>query len=386
LSYTNRKCLKIYTPTVSYIRGIRNSFPPNFFLMKKIFVSIFSIFFLLNNFYAQQDTVRMYPPKDTITVAAVGDMMQGTNYPGTEYLAPNDGKNLFDPVRSILQSADLTFGNSEGTFLDSGGTVKNCNNPKICYAFRQPERYAKRLAEAGFDVVSVANNHVGDFGEAGRRGTMRALDSAGIYYAGLISKPYVIFEKEGVKYGFCAFAPNTGTVDINDIDSAKKIVAFLDPQVDIVIVSFHGGGEGESRNHVTREHEIFLGEDRGNVWQFAHAVIDAGADLVFGSGPHVTRGAEVYKERYISYSCGNFCTYNRFNLKGKCGHAPIVMVKVDRHGKFLDGKIIATKQEGEGGPVPDPTNAVIQEMIELSKTDFPESPLTIDADGNMKIK
>jgi hypothetical protein len=353
--------------------------------MKKIILSALFVFIFLNNFFAQKiDT--LYRVKDTISIMAVGDMMQGTNYPGPEYLPPNDGKNLFDPVRSILQSADLTFGNSEGTFLDSGGTVKNCNNPKICYAFRQPERYAKRLAEAGFDVVSVANNHVGDFGDAGRRGSMRALDSAGIYYAGLIQKPYVIFEKGGVKYGFCAFAPNTGTVDINDIDSAKKIVMFLDKQVDIVIVSFHGGAEGESRSHVTREHEIFLGEDRGNVWQFAHAVIDAGADLVFGSGPHVTRAAEVYKDRFIAYSCGNFCTYNRFNLKGICGIAPIVNVKVDRHGKFLCGKIYACKQVGEGGPELDSTNAVINEMIALGKSDFPESSLVIEGDGMMRVK
>ena len=324
--------------------------------------------------------------KDTLTICGVGDIMQGTNYPGTEYLAPNDGQNLFDPVRDILQSADLTFGNSEGTFLDSGGTVKNCNNPKICYAFRQPERYAKRLAEAGFDVVSVANNHVGDFGDAGRRGTMRALDSAGIYYAGLVQKPYVIFEKGGVKYGFCAFAPNTGTVDINDIDSAKKIVSFLDKQCDIVIVSFHGGGEGASRNHVTREHEIFLGEDRGNVYEFGHAMVDAGADIIFGQGPHVTRGAEVYKDRFISYSAGNFCTYNRFNLAGICGHAPILLVKVDRHGKFLGGKIVAIQQLGEGGPTLDPNNSVINEMIELNKSDFPESPMIIEPDGRMHLK
>ncbi|MBI3510788.1 MAG: CapA family protein [Bacteroidetes bacterium] len=346
--------------------------------MKKIFFSLALISSISFSLTAQQ--------KDTITIAAVGDIMQGTNYPGKEYLAPNDGRDLLSPVKDILRSADLTFGNSEGTFLDSGGTVKSCSNPKICYAFRQPEHYAKYLADAGFDLVSVANNHVGDFGEEGRKGTMRALDSAGIYYAGLVSKPYVIFEKGGIKYGFCAFAPNTGTMDINDLDSAKKIVAYLDSRADIVIVSFHGGAEGESRDHVLRAHEIFLGEDRGDVYAFAHGVIDAGADLVFGSGPHVTRGAEVYKDRFIAYSCGNFCTYNRFNLKGKCGHAPIVMVKVDRHGKFLGGKIIATKQEGEGGPVPDPANSVINEMIALSTNDFPESKLVIEADGKMYVK
>lgn len=340
------------------------------------------LFFFLTTFFVLNLNAQL----DTITIAAVGDMMLGTNFPGKEFLPPNDGKYLFQPVQSYLQSADLTFGNCEGTFLDSSGTVKKCNDPKVCYAFRQPEHYTQYLADAGFDLASIANNHVGDFGDAGRKGTLRALNKAGIFCAGLTSKPYVIFEKAGIKYGFCAFAPNTGTVDINDIDSAKAIVAFLAKRVDIVIVSFHGGAEGSSKTHVTRQHELFLGEDRGNVWQFAHEVIDSGADLVFGSGPHVTRGAEIYKDRYIAYSCGNFCTYSRFNLSGKCGLAPILLVKVDSKGKFIGGKIIATKQMGEGGPVLDPTNSVIEEMVSLSKIDFPESLLIISPDGTMRKK
>ena len=118
-------------------------------------------------------SVQVTAQKDTLTIAGVGDIMLGTNYPGVQYLAPNDGKNLLDPVKQYIQSADLAFGNCEGTFLDSGGTVKNCSNPSICYAFRQPTRYASYLVEAGFDVVSNANNHVGDFGEEGRQSTMR---------------------------------------------------------------------------------------------------------------------------------------------------------------------------------------------------------------------
>lgn len=322
---------------------------------------------------------------DTITIAGVGDIMIGTNYPAG-HLPPNDGKTIFDPVKQYLQAPDLTFGNTEGTFLDSGGTVKGCSDPTKCYAFRQPTRYAQYLVDAGFDVVSMANNHVGDFGEQGRTSSSATLSKAGLQFAGLVSKPYVIFTHNGVKYGFTAFAPNSGTQDIRDIAAAKKVVAMLDSACEIVIVSFHGGGEGSTRNHVTRQTEMFLGENRGNVYEFSHAVIDAGADIVFGHGPHVTRAVELYKDRFIAYSMGNFCTYSRFNLKGNGGYAPIIYVDIDKTGKYLGGKIIPIIQPGEGGPVLDPAKQAIKEIQTLTKADFPDSKLDISDDGAIRKK
>ncbi|HTF03621.1 MAG TPA: CapA family protein [Bacteroidia bacterium] len=331
-------------------------------------------------------TFTVHAQVDTLTIGGVGDIMIGTNYPAG-HLPPDDGKTIFDPVKEYLVSPDLMFGNAEGTFLDSGGTVKSCSDPAKCYAFRQPTRYAQYLVDAGFDLISTANNHVGDFGEGGRTSTMATLSKAGLQFAGLVSKPYVIFTHNGVKYGMAAFAPNTGTQDIRDIEAAKKIVHILDSACEIVIVSFHGGGEGATRNHVTRQTEMFLGENRGNVYEFSHAVIDAGADIVFGHGPHVTRAVELYKDRFIVYSMGNFCTYSRFNLKGNAGYAPIVHVNVDRKtGKFLSGKIIPIKQPGEGGPVYDSEKQVIKEMQTLTKADFPETGLVIDDDGAMRRK
>lgn len=323
---------------------------------------------------------------DTLTIGGVGDIMIGTNYPAG-HLPPDDGKFIFDPVKEYLQSPDLMFGNTEGTFLDSGGQMKSCSDPTKCYAFRQPTRYAQYLTDAGFDVVSMANNHVGDFGETGRTSSGQTLSKAGLHWAGLVSKPYVIFEHGGVKYGFTAFAPNTGTQDIRDLESAKKVVAMLDSTCDIVIVSFHGGGEGATKTHVTRATEMFLGENRGNVYAFSHACIDAGADIIFGHGPHVTRAIELYKDRFIVYSMGNFCTYSRFNLKGNAGYAPIVHVNIDRKtGKFYSGKIIPIVQLGEGGPSLDAQKQVITEMQTLTKADFPETKIEIKDDGTIVRK
>ena len=117
---------------------------------------------------------------------------------------------------------------------------------------------------------------------------------------------------------------------------------------DIVIVSFHGGAEGADFQHVPKTNEMFHGENRGDVYNFAHTMIDNGADVVFGHGPHVTRAIEVYKDRFISYSLGNFCTYGRFNLAGPNGLAPIVKINVDTSGRFLSGRIIPVYQTMAG--------------------------------------
>ncbi|MCB0496420.1 MAG: CapA family protein [Cyclobacteriaceae bacterium] len=321
--------------------------------------------------------------KDTILITAVGDMMLGTNYPEESYLPPNEGKYQLREVDSLLRGGDILFGNLEGTILNEGGEHKTCKNPKACYIFRSPEYMAARVKEAGFNLVSVANNHAGDFGLTGRKNTSRVLDSLQINFAGNSIKPFTIFKVDGMKYGFAAFAPNVGTPSINNLDSARKVVQHLDSLVDIVIVSFHGGAEGAKYTHVPRKNEYFYGENRGNVYKFAHTMIDAGADVLIGHGPHVPRAIEVYKNRFIVYSLGNFCTYGRFNLRGDNGLAPIVIIKINNKGEFLNGKIEPAIQKGAGTPVPDPSGKVIQLIKKLSEEDFPESQVSVDESGNI---
>lgn len=322
---------------------------------------------------------------DTITIIGVGDIMLGTAYP-TAYLPPDDGRNLLSPVSPYLKSADLTFGNHEGTLFDGEGVPKKCVDSTSCFAFRSPERYADHLKNAGFHVMSVANNHSGDFGHEGREKTVEALKNAGIAACGTEKRPYTILHRNGVRYGIAAFAPNSGTPNINDFKTAHKIVSYLDSLCDIVIVSFHGGAEGNSRQHVPREKELFLGENRGDVYRFARVVIDAGADVVFGHGPHVPRAVDLYKGRFIVYSLGNFATYGRFSLKGAAGIAPIMKVCVNKKGQFLKGEIIPVKQTGNGGPVFDKTRAAIQKIRLLTAQDFPEGKLVISSKGIIKRK
>ena len=155
------------------------------------------------------------------------------------------------------------------------------------------------------------------------------------------------------------------------------IVRMLADTCDIVIVSFHGGAEGADFQHVPKTDEIFHGEDRGDVYNFAHTMIDNGADVVFGHGPHVTRAIEVYKDRFISYSLGNFCTYGRFNLAGPNGLAPIVKINVDTTGKFLSGRIIPVFQTWPGGVKMISNRRVINKIRELMAVDFPDAAITV---------
>lgn len=317
-------------------------------------------------------------------IIGVGDMMLGTNYPSASYLPPDGGGSLLDEVRELLVAADVTFGNLEGSLVDSGGTPKTCQDMSRCYVFRSPTAYARYFADAGFDLLSLANNHSGDFGPEGRRQTRAALDSTGIAYAGLTGGyEKAIIIRDSIRYGLAAFAPNSGTCDIRQVEKAAALVSELAAECDIVIVSFHGGAEGAAHQHVPRGTETYLGENRGNVYAFAHAVIDAGADVVFGHGPHVTRAIELYNDRLICYSLGNFCTYGRFSLTGPASLAPIVDVTVDTSGRFLEGHITATYQQKTHGPRIDPEKRVISLMRQLSRDDFPESPLFITEGGKI---
>ena len=324
------------------------------------------------------------PLKDTITLIGVGDIMIGTNFPNEGYLPPDSGKYMLAEVAATLRDADLTFGNQEGVILNEGGKQKYCSNPDVCYIFRSPEYLAQHYVDAGIDFMSLANNHAGDFGDEGRKNTMRTLDSLGIHHAGQLAQPFTIFEKDRVTYGFAAFSPNTGTQSINDLEAAVDIVKHLDSLSDIIIISFHGGAEGSKYEHLTREREFFYGENRGNVYEFSHALIDAGADVIFGHGPHVARAVEVYKNRFIAYSLGNFATYGRFNLRGVNGLAPIAKINIDNKGKFISGKIISAKQKGVGIPVIDDSHAAALRIKELTEADFPESNISIDLEGNIR--
>jgi poly-gamma-glutamate capsule biosynthesis protein CapA/YwtB (metallophosphatase superfamily) len=317
-----------------------------------------------------------------INIAAVGDIMMGTSYPAEKSLPPDSGKNSFKAVIKYLKGNDITFGNLEGTLLDKGLPAHYKMHLKTkAYLFKSPVYYGKILKDAGFNLVSLANNHASDFGETGRRSTVNALDKYGIHYGGLEEHPTAEFTIKGVRYGFCAFAPNAHTLPILDLRNAGKIIKELKQRCDIVIVSFHGGGEGAKFEHINRKGESYFGEKRGDVYAFAHNAIRHGADMVFGNGPHVTRAMELYKGRLIAYSLGNFCTYKSVSIEGVCGIAPLLNLQVKKNGEFVGGKIISIRQDHERGIEEDRLNQATNKVIQLTKADFPESGLEISPTG-----
>lgn len=325
-------------------------------------------------------------PDSVYSIIMVGDMMLGTNYPSAASLPPNDGADILSEAKEFLEIADVTIGNLEGTLLNSGGTPKVCANPDNCVAFRMPEHYAGYIKDAGFDMMNLANNHSGDMGDIGRTSTQNTLKTYGIKYAGHISAPTAIFIKDGIKFGLTGFAPNNGTLSINDHKKAAKIVSELKKECDIVIVAFHGGAEGSGATHVNRRREFYLGEDRGNCYEFAHEMIDAGADIVFGHGPHVPRGAELYKGKFIAYSLGNFCTYGKFGLSGNLGLAPVLKLYITKSGDFSHGRIFPFKQIKRGFPVFDESYQAVELMRNMTQNDFPETNIDISPDGKISKK
>lgn len=345
--------------------------------MKKIFS------FLLTAFLVP--AIGFAANSDTIKVVAVGDIMMGTIYPNRQFLPKNnDCSPQLSEVKSILKSGDIVFGNLEGVLTDNLTGAKRCSNPKVCYTFGMPTAYAECLTDAGFNLLSIANNHVGDFGDQGRKSTVETLTKNKINFAGLADYcPTTSFVIDDVKYGFAAFAPNRGTVSVKDISAAQDIVRQLAAENDVVIVSFHAGAEGSNYQHVTRRSETFIGEDRGNVYEFAHKMIDAGADILLGHGPHVTRAIEVYKDRFITYSMGNFCTYDRVNISGVNGLAPIYKIYTDKTGKFLKAELISTNQVKYEPVHIDSQKRVLKVVQNLTRTDFPEmrNVLSIGDDG-----
>ncbi len=316
-----------------------------------------------------------------ITVATVGDVMIGTDYPDNR-LPDDDALGFFDGVAGVLQQADLTIGNLEGVLLDGGEPAKQCKDPSACWLFRSPSRYAAVYRDAGFDALSLANNHARDFGEEGRHASMAALDAAGIRHSGREGTTASL-EMGGIRVGFVAFSGTRGANPMLNEEAATAMVADLAAAHDVVIVSFHGGAEGLDALRLPFAEEEYYGEPRGDVVAFGRAMVDAGADLVFGHGPHVVRALERYRGRIVAYSLGNFATYYGISVAGLKGVAPILVTTLDGNGEFVEGRVVSTRQIRPSGPTIDPAGEALALMARLSRQDFGNPGVRFETDGRL---
>jgi poly-gamma-glutamate capsule biosynthesis protein CapA/YwtB (metallophosphatase superfamily) len=317
----------------------------------------------------------------TIRFALGGDTMLGS--PLTKVgLPPDGGERLFAAYSDSMRSADVAFLNLEGTLLDDGESDKCDPNLDTCWIYRTPTAFVRSLVAAGVDLVSLANNHANDFDDEGRRSTRAALDGAGIAWSGPVGSTAVL-DRAGVTIGFIAFSTSAGQHDLRNLADVTRRVQGLSQHADLVLVSAHAGAEGAEAQHTPNGPETYLEDDRGDMRAFAHAAIDAGADLVVGHGPHVLRGIEIYRGRLIAYSLGNFVNYGGFSFEGARGLSALLLVDVDRDGRFVGGRLVSARQIPPGGPVLDPDRRAATVVRQLSEADFGDAAPFIDPDGTL---
>ncbi len=317
------------------------------------------------------------PPASEVSIAAVGDITMGA----TPTLPPKSGAGFFDAVAPQLRG-DVVIGNLETTLTNA--TSSQCGgNGGSCFDFRVPPAFARRLDQAGFTLLNLANNHAYDYFAAGQRDTVRALRRNGLRTTGRPGE--IAFVQVGpARVAILGFAPYEWAQSLNDIPAAQRLVRTAAEAADLVIVTMHAGAEGSDHQHVQPGNEVFLGEDRGNTIAFAHAVIDAGADLVVGHGPHVLRGMEWYRHRLVAYSLGNFSGWHTFALSGVTAVSGVLHVTLRADGSWVKGDLFPTRLVEPGIPEPDPGEAAHGVVRELSRADFGRRAVHISRTGVLR--
>lgn len=343
--------------------------------------------------------------------------MLGSRTPST-ITPPDNGKQFVDSIAPYLDSVDICFGNLEGVFVNEDVKPQKCSESSRkahrCYEFGMPDTLAYTLQQLNVNIVSMDNNHNSDYGWKGVSHTKNHLDQYNIKYAAkkspvkitltskndstTITKDSILIDSiwcqrtttitieqiDTVTIVFVAFGHSSISYHVGDLQNTKEVIEELSKQYEIVVVSFHGGAEGLSAQHVKDTNETYYGENRGNIYRFAHTAIDAGADLIIGHGPHVLRAIELYNNRLICYSLGNFLTYGNVNIKGLKGLGAIMDIEINNQtGEFESGRIIATRQVGRGIPTPDDSKESIGVIKKLTEVDFPNGNLIFEEDGSI---
>ncbi|MDA0165616.1 CapA family protein [Solirubrobacter ginsenosidimutans] len=324
------------------------------------------------------DAVAAAAPKRApkpVSIAWGGDVTLGSSYGNP----PDAGRPLLTAGTEVLKAANLAAVNYEGTF-GPGGASKCAGGAKDCFAFQAPPGNAKTLRRAGVDIVNHANNHAFDYGALGWRSTRDALSKAKVEATGAPGE-LKILSRNGTRVAFLGFSTYAWTNAMGDDAAVAARVKSAAEQADIVVAFLHAGAEGADKQHVPRGPERAFGEFRGDSRHFAHTAIDAGADLVLGSGPHVLRGLELYKNRLVAYSLGNLAGWHNFGTGGRSSLSAIITVALGPAGRFYAARIASFKLDGAGVPHADRGRGAVKLIKSLSRGDFPRSDLKIDRSG-----
>ena len=301
------------------------------------------------------------PGAAQVRIAAVGDVMLGNQLVGAQHMAPG----FLTAARPYLQDSDIVFANLEGPIGGDTASQKTCRTP-YCHTFSQVATAAIELRSAGFNLVSVANNHAQDMGFTGITQTKEALRKAGIQYAGHADEAIASFSVQDKSVTLIAFSANRGLPDYRNWAQAGELIRQARARSNHVLVSLHGGCEGPEQTEPPAGDEQCFGENRGQPLAFAKWAIDQGADVVLGHGPHVPRGTLSYRGRLILLSLGNFATARGISVEGLTGVAPLAKFTLNPDGTFSGLSIVSFRQIRDRGPQVDPQRYAEQLMSSLS--------------------
>lgn len=311
-----------------------------------------------------------------VSIASTGDLLI---YDIGHDIPEDGGASYFEAVQPWF-TQDLVTGNLEEAISEDTGYVK-CGADPDCLQFRSGPETARYFA--GFDLLSLANNHTGDFGPDGYANTVANLAASGVRTVGRRNE-IACTTLGDITVAVIGFSPYAHTNRITDLRHTKHVVAAAAESADVVVVHAEMGAEGPDANVVTPGAEQMYGEDRGDVVAFSRTAIDAGADLVLGHAPHTLRGMEFYKGRLIAYSLGNFGGGGVFGETPATRYGVYLDVSLRPDGSFIQGRLRSVHFEYKAGkPLPDPDGRAAQLVDQFSQRDFPDTAPQIDSDGTI---
>jgi hypothetical protein len=335
------------------------------------------------------------PLRRDVRWCAGGDVTLGTNldtawvlgrrYGDQRVRALPDPAVVLLPLQPMLGDANVILFNVEGAIGEGWAPRKCARRSTLCFALRQPpgtEFALRRLNDSAQVIGNLANNHAHDGGDEGFAQTLQRLGAAGVLVAGADTLATGVPVGDGDTIAVLGFSPWT-IARVTDLDAVRRHVARAAERYGRVVVTMHIGAEGPRARHTADRVERFAGENRGNSVAFARAAVAGGASLVIGHGPHVLRAAEWDGRALVAYSLGNLVTYGPFTHKGFTDHGAVLCATIAPDGSVRDAMLRATKQRSPGIVEADPDNAGIQEVIELTRRDFPRTGAHILPSGEI---
>ncbi|HYJ80263.1 MAG TPA: CapA family protein [Longimicrobiaceae bacterium] len=338
------------------------------------------------------------PDGGGIRVCAGGDVTLGTNLDtgwvhtaagrlGRRVAALPSPDSLLAPLRPLLADADVVLLNVEGAIGEGPPGRRKCQpGSTLCFAFRSPVSAAgalRRVGGAAPVVGNVANNHARDAGDTGWRTTARHLRDAGAQVTGMDTLPTVVPLPSGDTVAFLGYSAWAGP-DVHDLAALRRHVRRAAERWPHVVVTMHAGAEGTSAQRTRNTLEVAFGESRGNSVAFAHAAVEAGADVVFGHGPHVMRAMEWYRQSLIFYSLGNLVTYGPFSFGEPLNRGAIACAELAPEGGVAAAELRSTRQRAPGIVAPDSLGVAALLVDALSRLDFPASGARVAYGGRVQ--